>query len=163
MSVYDVISARLSVRAYTQQPVEDAALQRILEAVRLSPSACNRQPWHFYVIRDEATRQALHQWAGTAPVVIVACSLPEQAWVRGADDKNHADIDLAIAFEHLVLAATQEGLGTCWICAFDPQHVRDVLNLPPEMEPVALTPLGYAQSPSAPRPRKELDEIVSWR
>ena len=167
MSLYDVINARVSVRAYTQQPVADDALLRILAAARLAPSACNKQPWHFYVIRDEAIRRELFTpekqgWAAEAPVTIVACSRPAEAWVRWADKKNHADIDLAITFEHLVLAATEEGLGTCWICAFDPEHFRKVLKLPEGLEPVAATPLGHAQNPSAPRPRKGLEEIITW-
>lgn len=166
MEFYDVIKARHSVRKYTDQPVPEAALQRILEAARLAPSACNRQPWHFYVITDEATRRALftpekQAWAAEAPVTIVACSRPAEAWVRWADNKNHADIDLAITFEHIVLAAAAEGLGTCWICAFDPEHFRKVLQLPDGLEPVAATPLGYAAGDPGARPRKALEEIVT--
>ncbi len=166
MEFYDVIRERLSVRAYTDQAVPDATLARILEAARLAPSACNRQPWHLYVVRDEAVRQALfgpekQDWAARAPLAIVACSRPADAWVRWADQKNHADIDLAILFEHIVLAATAEGLGTCWICAFDPKNVRAALRLPVELEPVAMTPLGYAAKPSQPNSRKPLDQIVT--
>jgi len=166
MSFYDVIEARHSVRKYTDQPVPEDALQRILEAARLAPSACNRQPWHFYVITDKAIREALFTpekqgWAAEAPVTIVACSRPAEAWVRWADNKNHADIDMAITFEHIVLAATEEGLGTCWICAFDPEHFRKVLKLPEGMEPVAVTPLGYAAGDPGARPRKALAEIVT--
>jgi len=166
MSIYDVIKARHSVRKYTDQPVPEEALGRILEAAQLAPSACNRQPWHFYVIKDEAIRRELFTpekqgWAAEAPVTIVACSRPVEAWVRWADNKNHADIDIAITFEHIVLAATEEGLGTCWICAFDPEHFRTVLKLPEGMEPVAATPLGYAAGDPGARPRKGLEEIVT--
>ncbi len=166
MDFYDVIKARLSVRRYTNQPVPDEAIGRILEAARQAPSACNRQPWHFFVVRDEAVRRALcapekQEWAAAAPVIIVACSRPAAAWVRWADQKNHADIDVAIAFEHIVLAAAAEGLGSCWICAFDPRHARDVLRLPAELEPVAMTPIGYPASAASPRPRQELAAIVT--
>ena len=167
MDFYDVVRARLSVRSYDARSVPDDAVRRILGAARQAPSACNRQPWHFLVIRDEGVRQALFKpekqdWAGAAPLAIVACSRPAAAWVRWADKKNHADIDVAIAFEHIVLAAAAEGLGTCWICAFDPRHARQVLRLPAELEPVAMTPLGYPAVPSKPQSRKPLDETVTW-
>ncbi len=166
MDFYEVIRKRSSVRGYTRQPVSEEAVGRILEAARQAPSACNRQPWHLYVIRDEAVRQALFKpekqdWAGLAPVAIVACSRPGEAWVRWADQKNHADVDLSILFEHIVLSATAEGLGTCWICAFDPKHVRAVLNLPAELEPVAMTPIGYAASALQTTSRKPLDAMVT--
>lgn len=167
MDFYDVIKRRLSVRRYTTQPVPNEALNRILDAARLAPSACNRQPWQFLIVGDAAVRRSLFQpekqdWAAVAPLAVVACSRPGEAWIRWADQKNHSDIDLAIAFEHIVLAAAAEGLGTCWICAFDPRHVRDVLKLPPEMEPVAMSPLGYPAVETEPRPRKELGSITTW-
>ena len=167
MSFYELIGKRRSIRDYSDRPVAEEAVRRVLDAARLAPSACNKQPWHFYAIRDEAIRRQLfspekQDWAGEAPVVIVACSRPAEAWVRWADHKNHADVDLAIAFEHIVLAATAEGLGTCWICAFDPEHFRRVLQLPPELEPVAATPLGYAKGEVGARPRKALEEIVTF-
>lgn len=168
MDFYDVIKARVSVRRYADRPVPEEALGRILEAARQAPSACNRQPWHFFVVRDAATRQALcrpekQDWAAAAPVIVVACSKPAAAWVRWADQKNHADIDVAITFEHLVLAATAEGLGSCWICAFDPRHVREVLSLPAELEPVAMTPIGYPDAAVSPRPRQPLESITTFR
>ena len=168
MDFSEIITKRVSVRNYTGQPVPEEALARVLEAARRAPSACNRQPWQLYVIRDEALRLQLftpekQEWAGKAPVTIVVCSRPGDAWVRWADHKNHADVDAAIIMEHIVLAATAEGLGTCWICAFDPAHFRKVLDLPDGLEPVAATPLGYAAAPEGPRPRKSLDEIVTWR
>lgn len=168
MDFYEVVRARRSIRAYTAEPVPDDALERILTAAQLAPSACNKQPWRLYVVRDADTRRQLFSpdrmaWAGDAPVVLVACSEPQNAWVRGDDRKNHADVDIAIFMEHVVLAATAEGLGTCWLCAFDPARFRRVLELPAELEPVAATPLGFpAQEPPA-RPRKALDDIITWR
>ncbi|MDH7570465.1 MAG: nitroreductase family protein [Armatimonadota bacterium] len=168
MEFYETVNARYSVRRYSAQPVSDEVVGRVLEAARLAPSACNYQPWHFFVVRDAETRRRLfpnpHQaWVAEAPVVLVACSVPERAWVRRYDGKNHADVDVAIAMEHIVLAATAEGLGTCWICAFDPKLFREVLELPAEMEPVAATPLGYAAVAPGERSRKPLEEIVTWR
>ncbi|MHB9024370.1 MAG: nitroreductase family protein [Armatimonadota bacterium] len=168
MNFYDLVNARYSIRDYAETPVPEETIRRILEAARLAPSACNRQPWHFFVVQDAAVRRRLFPadrqgWVADAPVVLVACSYPAQAWVRGADGKNHADIDLAIAMEHIVLSATEEGLGSCWICAFDPDIVRQALELPAGMEPVAITPLGYPAGGHGPRNRKSLDEIVTWR
>ena len=168
MEFYDVIAARRSIRAYRDLPIPEETLRRVLDAVRQAPSACNRQPWHWQVIRDPQLRQQLfpherHAWVAAAPAIVVACSLPGDAWVRSYDLKNHADVDLAIAMEHLVLAAAAEGLGSCWICAFDPAHIRQALKLPDGQEPVAVTPLGFPAEHPAPRPRKSLDEIVTWR
>ncbi|NIM04757.1 MAG: nitroreductase [Armatimonadetes bacterium] len=168
MDFYALVNARYSIRSYKTEPVPEEIIRRILGAARLAPSAANMQPWHFFVVRDEKTRRGLFSnerqaWAAAAPVVLVACSYPDKAWVRSGDGKNHSDVDIAIAMEHIVLAATEEGLGTCWICAFDPALVRSALGLPGEMEPVAMTPLGYAEAEPLPRKRKSLDEIVTWR
>ena len=167
MEFHDVIRSRRSIRAYRSDPVEEDKLERILEAARRAPSAANRQPVCFYVIREEETRSALleaysQQWFANAPVIICACSRPEEAW-RRSDGKSYADVDLTIAMDHLILAATAEGLGTCWIGAFKPEPLRRLLGIPDELEPVALTPLGYPDEEPAERPRKDLDEIVEYR
>jgi nitroreductase len=167
MEFYEVIRGRRSVRAYRDEPVEEQKLQRVLEAARLAPSAANRQPWHFYVIRDGSLRDALlqaysQQWLADAPVVICACARPSEAWHR-SDGKSYADVDVSIAMEHLVLAAAAEGLGTCWIGAFKPEKLREVLDIPPELEPVALTPLGHPAQQPEPRARKPIERIVECR
>jgi nitroreductase len=117
-------------------------------------------------VRDPAVREALFPtrmaWAAAAPVAIVACSRPSTAWTRAYDGKNHADIDLAILMDHLILAATDDGLATCWICAFDPAVVRAALHLPDDLEPVAITPLGHADAPPREKTRKCLAETVTW-
>jgi nitroreductase len=97
-----------------------------------------------------------------APVIICACAKPGDAWQRG-DGKNYADIDLAIAMDHLVLAAAAEGLGTCWIGAFKPDALRQILELPPQEEPVALTPLGHPAHEPKATPRKPMDELTEYR
>ncbi|HEX2948955.1 MAG TPA: nitroreductase family protein [Armatimonadota bacterium] len=168
MEFNEVIDRRYSVREYHDDPVPEEVITRILEVARNAPSACNIQPWHFFVVRDGETRRKLfpadaQAWIAAAPVIIVACSYPNQAWVRKYDGKNHADVDMGIVMEHLVLAATNEGLGTCWVCSFDPARARDVLQLPADMEPVAITPLGFAKSAPRPRSRKPLEELVTWR
>jgi nitroreductase len=164
MDLYEAIERRRSVRGYKPTPVEEEKLQRILEAARLAPSAANRQPWVFYVIKDEAKRLALkeaygREWFYSAPVIIVACAKPTVGWVR-MDGKSYLEVDVAIALEHLILAATAEGLGTCWIGAFDPDAVRRVLDLGEDAEPIALTPVGYPDVTPKPTQRKPLYELV---
>ena len=166
MDFYDVIKTRLSIRQYKQDPVDDEKLARVLEAARIAPSAANRQPWHYIVVRDEATRRRLKdaydkEWFYTAPVIICACGDTAKAWVR-KDGREYRDVDVSISFDHLVLAATAEGLGTCWIAAFDPKIVSEVLGIPEGIEPLLLTPLGYPAVTAQPRERKALDEIVHW-
>jgi len=167
MDFYEAVNNRRSIRAFQGTPVPEDALQRIMEAARLAPSACNKQPWHFYVIRDEALKAELvgtrQPWAATAPVVIVACSIPGIAWVRSFDEKNHADIDIAITAEHIILAAAAEGLATCWVCSFDPKVARRVLEIPAEWEPAIIIPLGYAAAEAGATTRKRLGETVTWR
>ncbi len=167
MDFYDVVRQRRSVRAYREEPVEQDKLDRVLEAARRAPSAANRQPVKLYVIRDPGLRRRMleaygQEWFVNAPVVICACAIPGEAWQRG-DGKNYADIDLAIAMDHLVLAAAAEGLGTCWIGAFKPDALREALELPRAEEPVALTPLGYTAHEPKATPRKPIDELVEYR
>lgn len=159
---------RFACRGYDPaRAVSDEQVRTVLEAARQAPSACNRQPLRFVIVRDEASRHALLAKSRPAfkdaPVVIAACSIPSEAWVREADGKNHSDIDAAIAVEHICLAATCAGLATCWVCSFDTEAARRVLRLPDGVEPVALVPLGYAaEGVSAPEKiRKSLDEICS--
>jgi nitroreductase len=164
MDFYQVLTSRRSIRKYKSTPVEPDKLDRILEAVRIAPSAANRQPWHFIVITDEAVRRSLakaypRDWFAAAPVVICACAEPAEAWVR-TDKKNYADVDVTIAFEHLVLAAAAEGLATCWIAAFNPAELRTALGLPAGIEPLAITPVGYADEKPRAFVRKPLSEIV---
>jgi nitroreductase len=164
MEFYEVISKRRSIRAYKKDPVEDSKLNRILNAARLAPTAANRQPFSLIVIKDEETKHKLkdaysQEWFFTAPVIVCACALSDKAWKRN-DGKAYVDVDVAIAMDHLILAAFAEGLGTCWIAAFKPEVVREVLNIPDDMEPLVLTPLGYPATIPEPTFRKPLEEMV---
>jgi len=163
----ELVKTRRSVRAYRDDPVPEEKLRAVLEAARSAPSAANRQPVHFYVIRDAELRQQMmdaysQQWFADAPVIICACSRPAEAWQR-RDGKSYADVDLTIAMDHLILGAAAEGLGTCWIGAFKPDKLREILAIPEELEPVAMTPLGYPAQQPDPTPRKSMDEIVEYR
>lgn len=170
MSIIALMQARHSVRAFDERPVEREKLLRVLEAARLAPSACNNQPWRFLIIQEPTRREQLavcypRDWFRGAPAVIVACADVTVAW-RRADGKSHGDIDVAIAVDHLMLAATEAGLGTCWVCAFDDVRAKALLNLPETMDPVALIPIGYPAHEERPAERhgqrKTLEEIVHW-
>ncbi len=166
MQFLELTEKRYSVRSYKPGQVEDDKLQQVLEAARLAPTAANRQPIKFIVIHTvgreaELSRIYDRSWFVQAPVVICACATPNQAWVR-RDGKNYCNVDVAIAMDHLILAATELGLGTCWIAAFDATAAREVLGLPDEVEPVAFTPIGYPNDEPRPKTRKPLTELVKY-
>jgi nitroreductase len=166
MNFFELISGRYSVRAYKPDPIPDALLARVLEAARLAPTAANRQPFVLIVLRTadrqtELKRVYNRDWFLSAPLVIAACGAPDRAWVR-RDGKNYVDVDVAIALDHLILAATDLGLGTCWIANFDPTAAREVLCLPDTVEPVAFTPLGYPADVLRPKQRKPLADLVRY-
>jgi nitroreductase len=164
MEFSKLIKERYSVRAYTPDPVEDEKLEKVLEAARLAPTAANRQPFQLLVIHTEGREEELYDiyqkaWFVEPPLVICACGLKEQGWTR-RDGKSYVDVDVAIAMDHLILAAANEGLGTCWVGAFDPDAARRVLGLPEGVEPIAFTPLGYPADEPGTKKRKPLDELV---
>lgn len=167
VELIDVITKRYSVRSYKNKPVEDEKLIKVLDAGRLAPSAVNFQPWFFIVIREKSEREnfnkAYHrEWFHTAPVVIVICSDHSKSWKRSQDKKDFADVDAAIAIDHMTLQATALGLGSCWVCNFNVQECIKQLKLPSFIEPVALLPLGYPDDKAPIKKRKTLNEIVYW-
>jgi len=166
MEFTDLIEKRYSVRAYKPDAVDEDKVRQVLEAARLAPTADNRQPFQLLVIRREGREEDLKRiyhrpWFVQAPLVICACARPGHAWVR-RDGKNYADVDVAIAMDHLVLAAANLGLGTCWVAAFDPAAAREVLHLPADVEPIAFTPLGYPADQPGAKARKALSELVRY-
>jgi len=161
----ELIKQRYSVRAYKPDPVPDESLQQVLEAARLAPTAANRQPFQLIVIHTagrEAELKRIYKkdWFVQPPLVICACGVPGRGWTRREDGKNYTDVDVAIVMDHLILAAADQGLGTCWIGAFDPDAAREVLGLPDDVEPIAFTPLGYPADQLGAKKRKPLDELV---
>lgn len=167
MDFMDLIANRYSVRAYKPDAVEDEKLQQILAAARLAPTGANRQPFRVIVIHTrgrEAELQRIYkrEWFVQPPLVLAVCGVRDEAWVRRHDDKNITDIDAAIAMDHIVLAATALGLGTCWIAAFDPAAAREVLELPAGVEPLVFTPLGYPADEPGPKKRRPLEELVKY-
>ena len=166
MEFSELIEKRYSVRAYKSDPVEDEKLERVLQAARLAPTAANRQPFQLIVIRTagrEAELKRIYgkEWFVQAPLVVCACGIPARGWVR-RDGKNYTDVDVAIVMDHLILAAADVGLGTCWVGAFDPDAARQVLGLPEDVEPIAFTPLGYAADRAGAKKRKALSDLVRY-
>jgi len=163
MELMEVIRKRRSIRKYKAEPVSEEDIEYVLEAARLSPSWGNKQCWRYIVVTDEALRKkiATRDWAAQAPVIIVGCADPTKAGDK--DGKPYYMLDLGLSMEHLILAATERGLGTCWIGGqFDEKTVREALNIPENIRVVALTPLGYPDETPASKERKSLSEMVSW-
>jgi nitroreductase len=166
MDLFEAIESRYSVRGYKPDPVDDATLARVLEAARRAPTAANRQPFRVIVVHTEGREEELKRiygrpWFTDAPFVLAFVAVPGEAW-RRMDDKPYDEVDATIAMDHLVLASTALGLGTCWIAAFDPAAAREVLGLPDDVEPIAFTPLGYPDKPSPGSGRRPLEEIVRY-
>ena len=166
MELMEAIRTRRAVRDYEDKPVPEDKLRNVLEAARLAPSASNRQRWKFIVVRDIKRRPELSLAAGgqihlmKAPVVIAAvATYPE--YVMRCGVPAYA-VDLAIAMDHITLAAVDEGLGTCWIGAFSQDEVREVLDVPENYRIVALMPLGFPKQENKIKSRKSLEEIVCY-
>jgi nitroreductase len=163
MELFEAIEKRRSVRAYQDRPVEKEKLERIFEAARLAPSACNFQEWRFVVVTDRQKRQALmeaannQQFVGEAPVVLACCAETDKHVMRCGECCY--PIDVAIAIDHITLAAVALGLGTCWIGSFHPDRVRTILNIPQSVQVVELLTLGYPAGAPRPKNRKPVSEI----
>jgi len=170
MDVLEAVKNRRSVREYDERPLEAELFQKLCDALRCAPSACNYQPWRFILVRDAELRTQVAQackkqlWMAQAPMIVVACGIPEQAYKGMGGAKNSVEIDLAIALDNLSLVAVAEGLGTCWIGAFDEQAVTQLLKIPNGQYPVALMPVGYPKyqglnKPISDKQRKTAEEI----
>jgi nitroreductase len=164
MDFQELIRVRRSLRGYKADPVDEDVLSRVIGAGRIAPTAANLQPFHVIVVTDPETRARMkdvyaRDWFYTAPVILVGCVEPAKAWQR-ADGFNAAEIDLGIVMDHMILAATEEGLGTCWVCAFDEAKAKDLLGIPPEVRVLAMTPLGHPSMAPRPFVRKPLEDLV---
>ena len=165
MELKEIITKRRSVRAYEDKPVPEESLRNILEAARLAPSARNNQSWKFVVVREDKRRQELTQAAdrefvAEAPVVIAAVATdPER--IMACEVPSYA-VDLSIAVTHMILAAVDEGLGTCWLGAFSQQRVKEILKIPGKYRVVALLTLGFPRGEIEVKTRKSLEEIVCY-
>jgi len=169
LDFYEVIRTRRSVRSYKNKPILEEVLNRVLETARIAPSGSNRQPWKFILVKDEALKQKMilacknQTFVAEAPVIVVACGKKIPSNRGGYMGEMSMLVDVSIAFTHLILAARAEGLGTCWIGAFNNNEIKRLLEVPNGYEVIAVTPLGYPPEGvfTEPRNRKNLDEIVS--
>jgi nitroreductase len=152
MDVYEAIRTRKSVRAYVDRPVEEDLLRKVIDAARAAPSAHNAQEWRFVAVRDKETRRKIAQDAarqpfiGTAAVLLACCAETDGRVMRCGQPAY--PIDVAIAMDHLALAAAAEGLGTCWIGSFDERMVKTILGIPADVRVVQLMPLGWPSDPA---------------
>ena len=152
MDVYEAIASRKSIRAFQEKDVPEEMISRLLEAARLAPSASNRQEWRFIVVRDPATRKKLsvaargQKFVGEAPLILACCAETDGHVM--ACGQTCYPIDVAIAIDHITLCATADGLGTCWIGAFDESKAKKVLEIPEQIRVVGLLPVGYPEDPS---------------
>ncbi len=171
MDIHTLIARRESIRSYDPaRPVPPEVLALILEAGRLAPSACNLQPWEFLVVQSPEALAKVRPcygrpWFHDAPQVLVVVGRRSQAWVRKYDGYNSLETDLTIAMDHLILAAEHEDVATCWIAAFDPAKLRAALELDPDQEVFAITPLGYPPAGftrKGLKERKPLREVVRY-
>ena len=164
MNFLELVKSRYSCRQYANRPVEKEKLEYVMECVRLAPSAVNLQPWRFRIVKDVEVLQKLwecynREWFKSAPVCIVASVVHDEEWVR-SDGKHHGDIDVAIAVEHLCLAAAEQGLGTCWVCNFDAALCKEVLAMRENEEALVIIPMGYPDCEPTEKKRKDMNEIV---
>ncbi len=165
---YELYDRRRSVRNFAPRDIEKEKVERLLQVLRRAQSAANAQPWHFIIVDDETraefnevfTKEGFRR----APLVIVACAEPRKAWVRKADGKNYAWVDVAIAVTEMIGAATAEGLGTCWVAAIDPERVKRILDIPEHIEVVGVIVVGYPERELAreEKNRKPLEEIIHY-
>ncbi|HBR35016.1 MAG TPA: nitroreductase [Firmicutes bacterium] len=166
MDVMAAIRGRRSVRQYQNREIKEAVLTEVLEAARLAPSANNRQEWRFVVVKDKALIERLavaaagQSFLATAPVIIAGVALQPDRVMR-CEVPTYA-VDLAIAMTQITLAATAQGLGSCWIGSFDQEETKKILQIPASCKVVQLMPLGYSAETPAARPRKPQTEVVSY-
>lgn len=168
MEFIDVITKRYSVRGYLDKEVEKEKLDYVLKAATIAPTGVNAQPFKVYVIdtkkyKDELSKIYGAKWFVEAPLVLAVVGIKNKAWTRPWDQKNIADIDATIVMDHMILAAADVGLGTCYIGAFKKYEAHKFLELDENEEVVLFTPLGYGNAEPRDAPRMELDEFVVYK
>ena len=169
MEVMEALKGRQSVKSYLPTPVEEEKLQKVLEAGRLAPSSYNSQCRKFIVVTDPAVKKAIHDKAGTQPmieqdpVVLVLCATPdtEHEDAMPCGEVKHP-IDMALSGAYMMLEAYEQGLGTCWLGAFDAEAVKRTLGIPEDVKVVTMIPVGYHDGTQERKPRKSLEEITGY-
>lgn len=164
MNFLDLVKQRYSCRSYQNKSVEQEKLDYVMDCARLAPSAVNKQPWLFRIVSDDASKAKLQEcydrdWFKTAPMYIICSILHDEEWIR-YDGKHHGNIDIAVAVEHLCLAATEQGLATCWVCNFNVEKCKKNFDIHADEDPTVIIPLGYAADQPTEKKRKPISEIV---
>lgn len=171
MSIDKLFLKRKSERIFSEKPIDKQTITALLESARLAPSAANYQPWRFFICSSDEIKEKIaesypRKWFQNVPLYIVACVDKSQSWKRSSDNKDHRNIDVAIAVTHLTLKATELGLGTCWVCNFESNILKEALNLDKVLEPVAIISIGYSAEHVVEREsikkRKSVDEFTEW-
>lgn len=166
MEIFEAISNRRSIRKYEDREIEDEKINKILEAGRLAPSAGNRQEWKFIVVKDKETRKKFieaannQEFVGNASIILVACAM-EPDYIMPCGQYAYT-VDLSISMSFMMLEATDQGLGSCWLGAFDEDKVKELLNIPEDIRVVAVTTLGYPDEEPIQRPRKTMKQVVCY-
>ena len=167
MNLLELAKQRYSVRLFSNKEIEKEKVDYLLEVARMAPSAVNIQPWSFLVLQSEEAKKDIQacydrDWFKTAPLVV--CGNHLASWERASDNKDHCDIDIAIATEHIALAAAEQGLGSCWVCNFDAALCKKLMQLPDGIEPMVILPIGYAdqQAVVKEKNRKNTEDIVLY-
>ena len=162
MNILDAIKTRRSIRKYKPDPLPEGDLKKIMAAAQLAPSAGNKQPWRFIVVRDPEKRRRLAEvarkqlWIADAGVIVVALAMDKKS---PEVYERWAERDVMTAVEHMVLAAWELGYGTCWIGAFQEDEVKELLGIPKEMTVINLLPIGIPDQEPEARSRKPLEEL----
>lgn len=166
MNFDEVINNRYSVRKYDSRTIEEDKLNRVLNVAALAPTGVNSQPFKLYVTSDIEKIAKATPFSFGAPTFIIICTKRADAWTRDIDNKNIADIDASIVTTHLMLKATDEGLGTCIVGKFDPRVISSIFDIEDGFEPLLLLPIGYPANDSEPSPRhsisKSFDELIAF-
>ncbi|MDP4143322.1 MAG: nitroreductase family protein [Bacillota bacterium] len=169
MDFLDLAKKRYSVRKYEDKKVESDKLQKILEAGRVAPTGANAQPQRLIVIQENEGLEKLKKGANVhgAQLAIIVCSDHSSTWKRPFDGKDIADIDASIVTDHMMLQATELGLGSIWVCFFDPAVIKKEFNIPDNIEPVNILGIGYSAAPVASsdrhdKQRKPLENTVFY-
>ncbi|MCI8667146.1 MAG: nitroreductase [Dorea sp.] len=169
MDFLKIAKQRYSVRSYKKQPVEKEKLDKILEAAHAAPTAANLQPVRLIVVQSEEGLGKIGKAANLygAPLAIIVCADHEKAWVRSFDKKQTSDIDASILTDHMMLQAAEAGLGSVWICAFNPDIITQEFGLPPHLEPINILAVGYADGEAADperhsRTRIPISQLVAY-
>ncbi len=167
MELIKIMESRISVRSFKPEKIDRKTVLDVLEAGRIAPSACNYQPWVFIVIDEPEILKKLYNayprdWFALVPQLIIICGDYSASWKRPVDGKEHCDFDISVATDHITLMATEKGLGTCWVCNFNPHTVSKVLNLPENIKPLVILPIGYPEFTNdvKEKKRKKIEETV---